>query len=73
MLPEIVGEIPVEGDFLLCAGYQGLPLEIIVCTSDYDIFKAKLKEVIKNESTYTVFSYAFVGQGVSFYRRKGLN
>ena len=73
LLPDIVGEIPVEGDFLLCAGYRGLPLEIIVCTSDYDILKAKSKELIKNESTYTVISCAFVGQGVSFYKRKGLN
>ena len=73
LLPEIVGEIPVEGDFLLCAGYQGLPLEIIVCTSDSDIFKARSKEVIENESTYTVISCAFVGHGVSFYKRKGLN
>ena len=73
LLPEIVGEIPVEGDFLLCAGYQGLPLEIIVCTSDFDNFKAKSKEVIGNESTYTVISCAFVDQGVSVYKRKGLN
>ena len=69
-IPALSSPIPIDGEYVLFAGYTGQVLDILIVSNDLDVVKAKFTEARKSVLGYTAVGVVIKNDSVMYFQRK---